>query len=314
MVIAKRRFPYRNPGRPGTILLEPILLRKLKKLWKLEIPLSNQLPETLVKISIVVFMFMSTFSTAGFAATANSGACRYLQTNDLRWIPPSAAEWSYTNTGERSGLVNIYVHAKLADLKKAFHVAGYIQAKPESAANNAEYVAAAALIMATDGHVSAKTRYTIASMPVSPETMCGFVQVASFEKDNQIFGGRHHLRIFNINRVDDNGVAVWAISALRDSKITLNITQVKTLFFYHAVDPNIDQERDMVVADLNNSGLISNQYTIPLSVPDKKPSDGVATNDRLAIEVILNSNSLPNTPPRVRTSRRNSDILSVRAL
>jgi hypothetical protein len=290
------------------------LLKNLEKHWKLGIPPFNKLLETLVKISIALFVFMSTFSTVGSAATASNSVCRYLQTNDIRWVPPSAAEWSYTNTGERSGLVNIYVHATLADLKKALHVAGYILAKPESAANNAEYVAAAARMIATDGHVSAKTRYTIASMPVSPETVCGFVQVASFEKDNQILGGRHHLRIFNINRVDDNGVAVWAISALRDSKITMNITQVKTLFFYHAVDPNVDQERDMVVSDLNKSGLISNQYTDPLSVADKAPRDGVASNDRLAIEVILNSNNLPNTPPRVRTSLRNSDIVSVRTL
>jgi hypothetical protein len=295
-------------------LLELILLKRLTNYWKLGIPPFNQLVETLVKISITLFVFMSIFSTAGLAATAPAGVCRYLQSNDVRWTPPSAAEWSYTNTGERSGLVNIYVHANLADLKKALHVAGYVLAKPESAANNAEYVAAAARMIATDGHVSAKTRYTIASMPVSPETVCGFVQVASFEKDNQILGGRHHLRIFNINRVDDNGVAVWAISALRDSKITMNITQVKTLFFYHAVDPNVDQERDMVVADLNNSGLIANQYTIPLSVPDKTPHDGVASNDRLAIEVILNSTNIPNTPPHVRTSRRNSDIVSARTL
>ena len=273
--------------------------------------LCNPNGDALVKTSLVFFILLSVFSTVTMAAGRASVAqksCRYLQSKDTLWTPPTTAEWSYAAGGVRSGLVNIYIHATLQNLREALHKAGYTQAKPETAANNAAYVEAAALATALGNHVSAKMLYSIRSMPVSTETMCGSSQLVSFERDNQVFGGRHHMRIFNINRVDESGIPVWAVAALRDSKITLNASQPKTFFLYHAVDPDIDEERDMVLNDLNKVGLIKQQFSIPLMISESRPPNGIVSNDRVAIEVVLDSTMLNLSPNSVRLTRRDSEL------
>jgi hypothetical protein len=68
----------------------------------------------------------------------------------------------------------------------------------------------------------------------------------TFQKQNDTFEKRHHIRIWR-RPVAFNGVPVWVAAATHDISITFSNTSHS---FTHGIDPDIDKERSKVVNDL----------------------------------------------------------------
>jgi len=94
--------------------------------------------------------------------------------------------------------------------------------------------------------------------PVSVLLLDGRPPGMAFEKLNDTFAARHHLRIgqrtgrFN-GLGEFRGKAIWVCSATHDTGISFS-EQNRT--FIHKIDPNIDLERAKVVNDLLLTGLV----------------------------------------------------------
>ena len=73
-----------------------------------------------------------------------------------------------------------------------------------------------------------------------------------FEKLNDTFAARHHLRIWQRPGMFDNQ-EVWVCSATHDTGISFS---EENRTFIHKIDPNIDLERAKVVNDLLLTGLV----------------------------------------------------------
>jgi len=74
----------------------------------------------------------------------------------------------------------------------------------------------------------------------------------SWQKGNDTFARRHHLRIFRRPGTFD-GKPVWVCSSTHDINIVFS---ERDRTFIHKVDPSIDKERAKVVADLIFTGLV----------------------------------------------------------
>jgi hypothetical protein len=88
--------------------------------------------------------------------------------------------------------------------------------------------------------------------PVSVLLLDGQAPDLVFEKTNDTFAARHHLRIWR-RPGQFGGQAVWLCSATHDTGIDFS-DQQRT--FIHRIDPNIDLERAKVVSDLLFTGRV----------------------------------------------------------
>jgi hypothetical protein len=73
-----------------------------------------------------------------------------------------------------------------------------------------------------------------------------------FEKLNDTFAARHHVRIWQ-RPGGFSGKGIWVCSATHDTGISFSDVN-RT--FIHRIDPQIDQERAKVVNDLVFTGLV----------------------------------------------------------
>lgn len=221
------------------------------------------------------------------------------------WRVPEQMQWCLSSSGERSGIVNIYAHASLARLKAALRAAGYLEALPSNASERLSYLRSVLMLGLAAGppmdqhnpleyespiekwarKSRAEIYEKILHMPVSVETLDGKAQLASFEKDNEIFGGRHHLRIFSTGQLDENKNPVWAIAAIRDQALTLDFHQTETLFLYHQVDPDADRERNQVLHDLEKFEKSMRRFRVPMAEQLKAPSNNAFSRDRQSVEI-----------------------------
>jgi LssY C-terminus len=88
--------------------------------------------------------------------------------------------------------------------------------------------------------------------PVSVLLLDGRPPDLVFEKINDTFAARHHLRIWQ-RPGRFNGEDIWVCSATHDTGISFS-DESRT--FIHKIDPNIDLERAKVVNDLLLTGLV----------------------------------------------------------
>lgn len=104
-----------------------------------------------------------------------------------------------------------------------------------------------------------------------------------FQKGNNTFAMRHHLRIWRMRGAFD-GAPVWACSATHDSGIDL---RQETFTFIHRIDADIDQERSKVVDDLIFTGRVARlSYVERPRVPrsfHNATGDPVTTDGRMAV-------------------------------
>lgn len=95
--------------------------------------------------------------------------------------------------------------------------------------------------------------YDYESSPVSDMFLDGKRYAMAFNKNNYHNLARDHLRVFETGKKDAQGRPVWEVAATRDVGMHIDFKERKGS---HAIDHNVDPERDMVLADLLRSGEV----------------------------------------------------------
>ncbi len=209
--------------------------------------------------------------------------------------------------------MNLYVHGSLAEVEADLRQAGWTQAAPDNAVDNARYIGSVigqGLYLGANllwrgahalwswvtrtpdqaGNLPDPFAKEIASMPVSTQTYRGQAEVVAFEMNNDPDGGRHHLRIFDTGEVDAQGRHVWAIAATQDTGIKVDPNRPEQGFLNHAVNPNADAERDLVLRSLRSSGDVASVATLTPS--GARPQGGTAADaDGRVYDVVLSGTS-----------------------
>ncbi|MBS2030086.1 MAG: LssY C-terminal domain-containing protein [Deltaproteobacteria bacterium] len=208
------------------------------------------------------------------------------------FVKPAQGEWTLDTQGNRSDPVTMYVHGSLSQVEQALSQSGWTQADPAGLAANVRYVGAAAkeevgkalswAAQKVDGlatgiagafgiHLHPWTTPKppdvpgVNKMPVSVQSYRGQKLVAAYEMNNDPLGGRDHLRIFATGQKDAQGNDVYAIAASRDTGIVFAPNHPESAFLFHAVQPDVGSERDLVLKNLQSTGSVSNVKTFNAS-------------------------------------------------
>ena len=175
------------------------------------------------------------------------------------------------NPRKPSDVTNLMLIGSEAALRKTFQDAGWSLAAGLSTVSKFETVRAVA---ADQGYKEA---------PVSVLLLDGKPPDLVFEKLNNTFAHRHHLRVWR-RPVTFLGQPVWAITATHDTGISFS---QKDLTFIHRIDPQIDRERAKVVNDLLFTGDVQDISLIDRpNVPQhgqNATGDNLDTDGRIAV-------------------------------
>jgi len=174
-------------------------------------------------------------------------------------------------SGAEADVTNIVLLASPADVEAAFAAAGWVQASSQNLSSDLKTFTAT-----LEQH-----RYNRAPMFIlrldrnDPDYM--------FQKQNDTFARRHHIRVYKRNTVFE-GRQVWAVTATHD--IGIGVARDGTSWF-HRIDEHIDLERTKVLNDLMFSGKgIDYAMVNRTGVPPKMingTGDNMFTDGRVAV-------------------------------
>ena len=162
-----------------------------------------------------------------------------------------------------SDMTNIMFLATEEDLRTAFAKAGWFE--PAQLNTQSKLETARALIESRGYNEG----------PMSVLLLDGRPPDLAFEKGNNTFAQRHHLRIFRRPDMFD-GKPVWVCSSTHD--IGINFSD-RDRTFIHKIDSDIDNERAKVVNDLLFTGLVRSIALV--GRPDIPQNATNATGDAL---------------------------------
>ena len=100
--------------------------------------------------------------------------------------------------------------------------------------------------------------YTTA--PVSNLYLYGRKEDMAFERPGHNVRQRDHIRIWNTGRTESDGRPIWIGSATKDVKVELSRTNHLPT---HGIAPDLDNERDLVVSELAQTGFVIGDTTCP---------------------------------------------------
>jgi hypothetical protein len=209
------------------------------------------------------------------------------------WSRPAKAEWNLSKKGERTDLVNIYVHASEEALKNAFDRAGWTIARKKTIKTDLAYVGAA--FWTFDRIRREERSQRVQSMPMERLYYNGKLPDVGYERDNRIFAGRNHFRAYDTGKQDASGLKVWAIAAVRDAGIRVSPKGIRhgltgeNAFLQHNVDPDVDGERDFVVGTLWEfcPDMVVSAEKFKLEPAQDSQDKGQHSNDSEAYEIVL---------------------------
>lgn len=167
------------------------------------------------------------------------------------------------NPPKPSDLTNLMFIGAQEQVQGAFKEAGWFTSAELSANSRVETARA---IIENRGYSEA---------PMSILYLDGKPPEMTFQKQNNTFDKRHHIRIW-LRPEKFNGQPVWVAAATHDTGITLSPVSHN---FTHGIDPNIDAERSKVTNDLLFTGHVK---AIALVDRPQVPADlSNATGDKL---------------------------------
>jgi len=167
------------------------------------------------------------------------------------------------NPPKPSDLTNLMFIGTEDQVKTAFKEAGWFSAAELSATSRAETARA---IIENRGYSEA---------PMSVLYLDSKPPDLTFQKQNNTFDKRHHIRIW-LRPEKFNGQPVWMAAATHDIGITLSPVSHN---FTHGIDPNIDAERSKVTNDLLFTGHV--KATALVDRPQVPADLSNATGDKL---------------------------------
>ena len=167
------------------------------------------------------------------------------------------------NPPKPSDITNLMYIGSESALTKAFAEAGWSSAAALSAQSKLETFRA---IAESRGYKEA---------PMSILLLEGKKPDLTFQKQNNTFAKRHHLRVWR--RPDTfQGKAVWVCAATHDTGIEFS---PENRTFIHKIDGNIDRERAKVVSDLLFTGLVKGLALVERPAVPRQSMN--ATGDKL---------------------------------
>ena len=144
--------------------------------------------------------------------------------------------------------LNVGLVGTKADVLQAMHAAGWFPADPITLRTSVEIV----------GSVVLDRPYHDA--PVSPLYYQGKKEQLAFEKpDGRSADRRHHVRFWQVLEKGTDGRPVWLGSITFDRGVGLSHDTGQVT---HHILPNIDAERDLLMHDLRDAGMIQNFFQI----------------------------------------------------
>jgi hypothetical protein len=170
-----------------------------------------------------------------------------------------------------SDITNLMFIGSESDLEAAFQSAGWTVAQALNGQSTMETIRA---VIEARGYKEG---------PVSLLTLDGQAPDLIFEKTNNTFAKRHHIRIWRRPGAF-SGLPVWVASATHDTGIDFS---EENRTFIHRIDSNIDHERAKVVGDLLFSGKVTGLSLVDRSaVPTRAENgtgDALITDGRMAV-------------------------------
>jgi hypothetical protein len=142
--------------------------------------------------------------------------------------------------GKPGDPLNLVFIGKADQIRQTFDRAGWAEAEKLTGKSLFETVRA---VMANKGYGSA---------PVSQLYLFGRPEDLAFQKMLNTFAKRHHLRIWGSPATAADGREIWLAAATHDVGWDIRPGVVS-----HAIDPEIDQEREKVGADLVATGRVA---------------------------------------------------------
>jgi hypothetical protein len=142
--------------------------------------------------------------------------------------------------------INVGLVGSREGVISAFHVAGWYPADPITLRTSAEIV----------GSVLFDRPYKDA--PVSPLFFEGRHEDLAFEKPDGVSADRRqHVRLWLVLANGADASPVWLGSATFDKGVTLSRDTGQVT---HKIAPNVDEERDQLVGDLNQARMVTGIY------------------------------------------------------
>jgi muconolactone delta-isomerase len=185
--------------------------------------------------------------------------------------------WSYSKRQPQPiDMVNLLFVGSRAEVETAFRAAGWTGSQPTSLWTGFQAVRA---IAENRGYPDAPMRTLL---------LDGLEPDLRVQESLDTFGQRDHLRVWR-REGEWQGQAIWAAAATHDIAATFSR---RPFGFTHAIQTNLDIERDKVVRDLEYTGCVDNVVFSrrPESAPQTSRDyrKGLETDARVAI-ILLNS-------------------------
>ncbi len=170
-----------------------------------------------------------------------------------------------------SDLTNLIFIGSKAEVEQAFKDAGWFAADPLGKAANFHTAQA---IIENRGYDEA---------PMSILTLNGKPPELTFEKQNNTFASRHHIRLFQMPQTFD-GKPLFVAAATHDIKIYFSQTSRSIT---HGIDPDIDNERakvtnDMLFTDKVQAVSLVDRSNIPKDISNAT-GDHLKTDDKVSV-------------------------------
>jgi hypothetical protein len=200
----------------------------------------------------------------------------------------------------------VHRHPSLEDIPRITHTKSGIPGDPlnveligtqsqiEAIMQKAGWYSAAKLGVKSDLRIAADTvlHRPYDEAPVSTLILFGRKEDLAFEKPvGHSPSKRNHVRLWKTDKVDPDGQPVWIGSATYDEKVGLSHT---TGQITHHIAPDVDAERDTLFADLDATGLLSEDSYVDDFHPVREGRNGGGdkwhTDGRLRVGVIKASN------------------------
>jgi hypothetical protein len=193
-----------------------------------------------------------------------------------------------TTEGIPGDPINVGLVGVREDLVLAMHAAGWHPADPVTLRTSVEII----------GSVLLRRPYPDA--PVSPLIYQGRREDLAFEKPvGESAQSRHHVRLWRVLDVGDEGRPVWLGSATFDRSVGISRYTGEVT---HHIAADIDAERDALIEDLVRAGMVEALYQISGVGPTLRARNGEGdiyfTDGEVHIAVLVAAGRRRDAPPR----------------
>lgn len=178
----------------------------------------------------------------------------------------------YDGRGREADRVNLLLTGSRENVRRAFRAAGWVEAEPRTP------------LSCFRTFLRVMQRSTHANASMAPLTLGGRHADLNFQKSLNTFSRRHHVRLWQLSG------GRWAGAATEDVRVVFS---KQTMRWTHAIDPEIDRERDKIVNDLAYTGCVP---MLGYYAPDSLSVTGLVTDRRIA-RVEIDDCAFPRAMP-----------------